>query len=375
MKEIEKNIKKDCHHSIQFQRLGDLAIIASGKTITRNEIKNNIGKYPVINSGRSPLGYYNKWNTENDPIGITSRGSGVGTITWTDGKYFRGNLNYSVTIKNKNLLNVRFLYYVLIFKQKEILNVCTLTTIPALNISDLKEIQIPVPPIAIQEKIVENIDNLRDKKDRLIKLLIRKKELYVQQYNYYQDKLLNCKNYDKVELLELCDVFNISAGGDKPKKIVYTGKTEECGIPVISNGVNKNSIYGWTDKAKIETPSITISARGTIGWTNYINYPFYPIVRLIVLNLKIDGNLKYFYYQLKKDENNYIVPNSSIKQLTIPMIKTKKIPVLSIEKQNEIVKILDELNKYTNLINEEINKEIELLNKLYDYYFIKLLTF
>jgi hypothetical protein len=51
-------------------------------------------------------------------------------------------------------------------------------------------------------------------------------------------------------------------------------------VPILSNGIGGKSLYGWTDKAKINQPSLTISARGTIGWTSFRDTPFFPIVRL-----------------------------------------------------------------------------------------------
>jgi len=99
---------------VEWKKLGEVCEIKTGQPVSKNMISNNNGIYPVINSGREPLGYINTWNTEDDPIGITTRGAGVGSITYQIGKYFRGNLNYSVTIKNSKILNVRFLYHILL---------------------------------------------------------------------------------------------------------------------------------------------------------------------------------------------------------------------------------------------------------------------
>ncbi|USE37963.1 restriction endonuclease subunit S [Endozoicomonas sp. SCSIO W0465] len=92
---------------IQWLALGDIAVIKTGSSVSKQLILENPGEYPVINSGREPLGFIDKWNAHNDPIGVTSRGAGVGSITWQAGKYFRGNLNYSVTIKDYEKINNR----------------------------------------------------------------------------------------------------------------------------------------------------------------------------------------------------------------------------------------------------------------------------
>jgi type I restriction enzyme S subunit len=74
---------------VEWKALGDVTVIKTGQSVNKEMISANPGEYPVINSGRDPLGYINQWNTENDPIGITSRGAGVGSITWLEGEGVR----------------------------------------------------------------------------------------------------------------------------------------------------------------------------------------------------------------------------------------------------------------------------------------------
>jgi type I restriction enzyme S subunit len=104
---------------VEWKALGEVCAIKTGPNINKNVIANRPGFYPVINSGREPLGYVDHFNTENDPIGIASRGS-VGLITWTPGRFFRGNLNYSCTVKEPSRLDVRFLYHFLLHADAEI---------------------------------------------------------------------------------------------------------------------------------------------------------------------------------------------------------------------------------------------------------------
>ena len=98
---------------VEWRELGDVAHIKTGQLVNKHIISAKPGAYPVINSGREPLGYISEWNTDNDPIGITTRGAGVGSVTWQEGKYYRGNLNYSVTVKASTPINTRYLYHLL----------------------------------------------------------------------------------------------------------------------------------------------------------------------------------------------------------------------------------------------------------------------
>ena len=125
--------------------LGKACAIKAGNLISKSVIEKSPGPYPVINSGREPLGFTSLYNTEDNPLGITSRGAGVGSVTWCLGRYFRGSLNYSVTIREPRILDTRFLFHALNEYQKEIKSLCTFEGIPALNKKNLEKLEIPAP--------------------------------------------------------------------------------------------------------------------------------------------------------------------------------------------------------------------------------------
>jgi type I restriction enzyme S subunit len=176
---------------VEWKPLGELTNIKTGQAVNKQMISANPGVYAVINSGKDPLGFINEWNTDNDPIGITSRGAGVGSITWRSGKYFRGNLNYSVTIKHDKELRTRYIYHVLQKMQLEIQSLCTYDGIPALNAGNLKELKIPVPRLADQVRIEAMLDKFDALTSSISEGLPREIELRQKQYEYYRDQLLN----------------------------------------------------------------------------------------------------------------------------------------------------------------------------------------
>ncbi len=152
-------------------------------------------------------------------------------------------------------------------------------------------------------------------------------------------------------------------------------KEGEYTVPIVSNGIDDKSIYGWTNIKKINKPSITISARGTIGWANIILEPFYPVVRLLVLTPIIQVNIKYIYYLMKKKETTYILPKSGIPQLTKPMVSGMVLPIPPLHVQQRIVSILDKFDTLVNDIKEGLPKEIEQRQKQYEYWREQLLSF
>ena len=62
------------------------------------------------------------------------------------------------------------------------------------------------------------------------------------------------------EVSSLGKVSNMGAGGDKPQNTTSTPTSENV-VPIYSNGLTNEGLYGFTDNAKIEVESVTVSSR------------------------------------------------------------------------------------------------------------------
>ena len=148
-------------------------------------------------------------------------------------------------------------------------------------------------------------------------------------------------------------VENIIAGGDKPKNMKKL-QDEKYVIPVYSNGERDDGLFGFTDKPKVMPPAITISARGTIGYTVFRYEPFVPIVRLITITSKHSELLKYISYYIK---TNLVDSNgSTTQQITLPMLTSMLIPLPPLVEQNRIVEKVDKLFDILDKIDEAQKK-------------------
>lgn len=98
----------------------------------------------------------------------------------------------------------------------------------------------------------------------------------------------------------LGDATEMGAGGDKPKESSPV-KTPLCPYPIYSNGINDYGLYGYTNDPKIKVESVTVSARGTIGYVCLRHTPYVPIVRLVTLipDTKV-LSAKYLYLYLRQ---------------------------------------------------------------------------
>ncbi|WP_031550962.1 restriction endonuclease subunit S [Oribacterium sp. FC2011] len=162
----------------------------------------------------------------------------------------------------------------------------------------------------------------------------------------------------RVKLEEVCK--RIYAGGDVPKDRYSEVITDEYSIPIYANAEKDEGLYGYTDEAREKELSITVAARGTIGYTAIRRTPFLPVVRLITVVPDLSKvSERYLFYALKncKPQSS----GTSIPQLTVPDIKKNRINLLDINEQELIADRLDKLNEIIKLRKEELFKLDELI--------------
>lgn len=390
------------NEKVEWKKLGEVCEIKNGKNINKQIIENNKGNYPVINSGKEPLGYYNQYNTEDDPIGITSRGAGVGSITYQEGKYFRGNLNYTVTIKNKKYLNTKFLYHLLIEHQENIKKLATFQGIPALNASSLKELEIPITSIDIQEKIVEILDKFTGYVTELQSEL----QSRTKQYTYYRDMLLSEEYLNKITkemeedrrltVYSLDEIFEFKNGLNKGKE--YFGK----GNPFVSYvnvykldrlfeeditekvEVTENEIERFSVKKGDVLFTRTSEVKEEVGFStvilseldNCVFNGFTIRARPKKDNLLIPSYCAHLFrsYEVRKE----IIKRSSFTtraSLSGQELGKVKIVIPPVAIQNKIVKVLDKFQALLEDTKGLLPKEIEQRQKQYEYWREQLLSF
>ena len=223
------------------------------------------------------------------------------------------------------------------------------TKMPRGDKDAIKQYQFDLPDLEEQFKIANSILILENK----IKLNKAINDNLLELLNAQYKHLLSKHNLAKVKLSELCD---ISAGGDKPKKISKM-KSNENLVPVYSNGTNKDGLYGYTNKAKIFKKAVTISARGTIGYTVLRTEPFVPIVRLISLQSKGAISAEFLYLLI----SNLSIQGygSTQQQITVPYMK--KI-VVNIPSLNLINKFQKEISPLFNQIDRNKRENEQLTN-------------
>lgn len=233
-----------------------------------------------------------------------------------------------------------------------------------MNAKDLKN---SILQLAIQGKLLEQREEEGTAKELLKKIEDEKKQL-IKEGKIKKQKDLPSISEDEIpfeipESWQWVRVLDLSlfikAGGDKPKDFLKR-KTETHKVPVIANGIQNDGIIGYTKEATVEESCITVSGRGTIGFSYLRTEPFTPVVRLLALKISDLVDNRYVQNVLTALLERGV--GTSIKQLTIPMIETKIIPLPPLEEQKRIVAKIEELKPFVDKY-DIVQSELEELNK------------
>lgn len=235
------------------------------------------------------------------------------------------------------------------------------------------KIEIPVPPLPVQEEIVRVLDTFTELQAELQAELQKRK----QQYNFYRDNLLNFKDINRggqeIKWMKIGEICNVITGGEVPVDSIK-GDTPQGDFkyPIWGNG---KDIYGYSATYQITQDAVCISSIGAnTGAVFFHSAYFTPIIRLkVLIPLSKKVSTKYLFYILSTI--GFDVKKSSVPNMNSTEVKQKRIPIPPIAEQNRIVAILDRFDTLTNDLTSGLPAEIEKRRQQYEFYRDKLLTF
>jgi type I restriction enzyme S subunit len=253
----------------------------------------------------------------------------------------------------------------------------------------LEGFQIPLPPLAIQTRIVEILDHFTNLTANLTaELNLRRK-----QFEHYREKLLSLDGVEGVEWKKLGEVISDLRTGLNPR-IHFKLNTDDAQNYYITvrelkgfdfevdektDRINNSAVLRINERSKLKIGDILFSGTGTIGRTALIkrlptNYNIKEGVYAITPKPNIIDS-KYLIYLLHTDLIMDVINSksggSTVRSIPMAELKNIPLPIPSLKTQHSIVSILD---KFTALI-ENIEKELALRQKQYEYYREELLRF
>lgn len=167
--------------------LGEVCLFKKGKQLSRKNMTE--GQYPVIGGGQQPAGYHNEFNMEKNTVLCSSSGAYAGFISRYPQKVWASDC--FAIIPNKTIIN-DYLYYYLSQTQQNIYKLQNGAAQPHVYSKDITKLKIPVPPLSIQQTIIERCEHI----DTLITNLEHSLEQNKELAKLLLEKMLYTKNED-----------------------------------------------------------------------------------------------------------------------------------------------------------------------------------
>jgi len=241
------------------------------------------------------------------------------------------NQGFKSIVPNKDT-DYLFLYYLLLYKKHEIENLGSGTTFKEVSASTMKGVEVRVPVDKREQESIARILSALD--DKIESNTHINENLEQQAQAIFKSWFVDFEPFSNQmpsdwSVSTLGNISIMGAGGDKPQNVSPI-KSNLYQYPIYSKGLSDEGLYGFTDKPKIFKESVTVSARGTIGFVCLRHIPYVPIVRLVTLIPKTEIiSAKYLYLWLK--QLHITGTGTTQQQLTIPDFRKTEILVPSQE--------------------------------------------
>ncbi len=386
MSKLEELINTLCPNGVEYKLLGELCEIEKGKQLNKESLL-QFGKYPVINGGINPSGFWNEFNFDKNLITISQGGASAGYVNYITTNFWAGAHCY-VLVNPKYEINYRLLYHIIKQYEKELMSSQVGAGIPSVSSNKLSSLKIPVPPIEVQREIVRILDNFTELTSELTAELTTELTARKKQYEYYKHKIMFFDS--NVPKYKLSDIFNTRNGYTPSKSNKHFWNKNEISwfrmedirengriLDKAKQGVSKSAIKGTAFPAN----SIIVSTSATIGEHALLKCESLANQRFTYLMIKDEYKNKYnimflFYYCFVLDEFcKENLNQGNFASVDMHKFNDFEFPMPSLEEQERIVAILDRFDKLCNDISQGLPAEIEARKKQYVYYRDKLLTF
>ena len=322
-------------------KLGELIEVSRGASLS-GDFYTASGKYIRLTCGN--FDYHNncfKENTSKDNLfytgefkeefllekgdlitPLTEQAIGLlGSTAWIpeSGKYIQSQDIAKITCKEE-LLDKRFAYYLISSNmvKRQLSAAAQQTKIRHTSPDKIKDCTVWLPPLPEQKKVGQLLSDI-DHKIALNRAINHNLEALITDIVDYE----YLSNINSLPKRQIGDIASIKAGGDCPLEWSKE-RTEEFSIPIFSNGIENDGLYGYAKQATIFKPGITVAARGTIGFCALREANYVPIIRLLAVTPHDKGGEIYLHQILNRI--TFKKDGSIQQQLTVPALSCIEIP-------------------------------------------------
>lgn len=386
MNQLYELVRKLSPTGVHFCSLEDVCRIETGKQINKGNLLSE-GNYPVLNGGISPSGYWHDYNTDANTIAISQGGASAGYVNYITTPFWAGAHCYVVFLKTEKVL-YKFLYYFIKNNQEKLMNSKQGAGIPGLNRKAIYSLNIPLPPLPIQQEIVRILDTFTNLTAELTAELTARRK----QYEYYRDELLTFgEERDEVVWQPLGEICNVVSGGTPSKKFSSyweNGTIKWLGSTVCKNEKTVDEVTKYitleglnSSSAKLMPVGTTLIALvgATIGKVAYL--PFEAAINQNIAGIypkdtkSIDSSYLYYACTRLYQEFLSLTQGQKLAMANLSFVRSLKIPVPPMDEQKRIAEFLDKFNAICSDLRVGLPAEITARQKQYEYYRDRLFIF
>ena len=202
-----------------YKRWSDVLTIINGKN--QSAVESVDGKYPIYGSG-GIMGYANDWLCPENCVIIGRKGN-INKPIYVTTKFWNVDTAFGLNAIIKCLFP-KFLFYFCQNYNFERHNKAV--TIPSLTKTDLLKVQMPLPPLSVQQSIVAELDKINEliglKKSQLSDLDSLAQSIF---HEMFGDPVENEKGWEVKRLGDLCEISSA--------KRVFIEEVVDSGVPFI----------------------------------------------------------------------------------------------------------------------------------------------
>lgn len=384
---IDRLVAELCPDGVEYRPLGELlAYEQPTKYLVSSKDYDDLYPTPVLTAGKTfILGYTNETEgiypaSEEEPVIIFD--DFTTAFKWVEFPFkAKSSAMKMLTLKSGTNSLFKYVYYAMqciVYNSSDHARQW---------ISKYSNIEVPVPPLEIQEAIVEILDKFTNLEAELEAEL----EARTLQYEYYRDSLLNSFSEPAVKFYPIEELFT-TRNGYTPSKS-NSSYWENGTVPWFrmedireNGGVLLEALQSVHESAlkkggMFPAGSIIVATSATIGEHALINVDFLCNQRFTVLTPKEEFKsllLPKFLYYYSFVLDRWCLSNttqSSFASVDMKRFKKFEFPLPSLEEQQRIVDILDRFDALTASLSEGLPAELAARRSQYEYYRDQLLTF
>ena len=385
MSKLQELIKELCPNGVEFMRMDEVFEMRNGYTPSKaNDRYWNNGTIPwfrmedIRQNGRilsDSIQHITKEAVKggrlfhaNSFIIATTATIGEHALVIADSLANQQFTNLTIRKSLVEQILVKYLFYYLFVVGEWCKNNTNISGFASVDMSKFKKLEIPIPPLEVQNEIVRILDTFTSHAAELQAELQARKE----QYEYYRNKLLTFDENDEgVKWMKLGEICSINRG----VRVVKNDLCTKGHFPVFQNSLTP---LGYYDKNNYPSDTTFIISAGAAGEVGYAKTPIWAADDcLCVIPSKDILNNKFVYYCLV---NNRVFLTSKVRKASVPRLSRKTVeqfpvPVPPLSEQQYIVSILDKFESLVNNLTTGLPAEIAAVQEQYEYYRNKLLTF